>query len=279
MEIRISKPTSGSPLPPIEWNYSEVKAWLEAGLADYKGRIYTAATISSAKSDRANLNKLAEAIDAKRKEMKAMYLKPYEEFEAQAKELTAMVKEVSAAIDAQVKAFDAIRKEEKLQKIKETIYEPLVGNLKELVPYDSIHNPKWLNVTVSLGAVAEEVAKVIGRIDAGLKAIDNLNLDDDIALQVKDAFLKNYDLAAAVTVKDKLIRQRAELARVKAEQTPAKPEHTAQKPEHQPGNGLPEQADEPIYTVVFRIKVTAAQLKNLGEYMRANGIQPERVKN
>ena len=87
-------------------------------LAAYKGRVYTEDTVTEAKKDRANLNKLADAIDTKRKEMKAMYLEPYAQFETQAKELTAMVKDQVAEIDAQVKAFENFRKQEKLERIK-----------------------------------------------------------------------------------------------------------------------------------------------------------------
>lgn len=119
MEIEIYSPTNGQPLPAVKWNYPEVKAWLEDGLAAYKGRVYTEDTITQGKKDRANLNKLADAIAAKRREMKATYLHPYEEFDAQAKELEGMVKAQSAEIDAQVKAYDNARKEEKLAQVKE----------------------------------------------------------------------------------------------------------------------------------------------------------------
>lgn len=133
MEIEIYSPTNGQPLPAVKWNYPEVKAWLEDGLAAYKGRVYTEDTITQAKKDRANLNKLADAIAAKRREMKATYLHPYEEFDGQAKELERMVKAQSAEIDAQVKAYDNARKEEKRAKIVE-LYEALIGNLAGLVP-------------------------------------------------------------------------------------------------------------------------------------------------
>ena len=136
MEIQVYNPTQAQPLPPITWNYLEVKQWVEDGLQAYKGRVYSNDTITEAKKDRANLNKLATAIDAKRKEMKALYLAPYEQFEAEAKELVNMIKTVSAEIDAQVKAYEDFRKQEKQQFIVEQIYKPLIGNLAELVPYE-----------------------------------------------------------------------------------------------------------------------------------------------
>ena len=284
MQIEIYSPTNGQPLPPVQWNYSEVKKWLEDGLSAYKGRVYTEDTVTEAKKDRANLNKLADAIDTKRKEMKAPYLEPYALFEAQAKELTAMVKTQVAEIDAQVKAFEAFKKEQKLATIKAELYEPLIGNLAGLIPYERLHEAKWLNVTMSLSSVAEEISRKIERITKGLAAIDSLNLDSDIAAQVKDVFLKNFDLAAAIAEKDRLVHQKAELERIKAEQNapkaeqPTTVEYTPVAPEKPAAaQAVTDEAAEEIHTVTFRIHVTSTQLKLLGEFMRANGIRPERV--
>lgn len=303
MQIEIYSPTNGHPLPPVEWNYTAVKQWLEDGLSAYKGRVYTEDTVTEAKKDRANLNKLADAIDTKRKEMKAMYLEPYALFETQAKELTAMVKEQVAEIDAQVKTFENFRKQEKLDRIRAELYEPLIGNLAALIPYEKLHDVKWLNVTVNLSTVAEEIARKIERITKGLSAIDSLELESDIAVQVKDVFLKHFDLAEAIDEKDRLIRQKAELERIKAEQRERKV-FDASDPDAfknaQPGDiirfggagcecapvetktptptqPVADDADEKIHTVTFRIRVTSAQLKGLGDYMKANGIRPERV--
>lgn len=284
MQIEIYSPTNGQPLPPVEWNYAAVKQWLEDGLSAYKGRVYTEDTVAEAKKDRASLNKLADAIDTKRKEMKAMYLEPYALFEAQAKELTAMVKDQSAEIDAQVKAFENFRKQEKLEQIKAELYEPLIGNLATLVPYEKLHEVKWLNVTVNLPTVAEELARKIERITKGLTAIDSLDLESDIAVQVKDVFLKRFDLAEAIDEKDRLIRQKAELERIKSAQAEQKAEqvpevkYTPVEPETPTvAQPVSDETEEKIHTVTFRIHVTSAQLKALGDFMRANGIRPERV--
>lgn len=286
MEIQVYNPTQAQPLPDVKWNYLEVKQWVEDGLQAYKGRVYTNDTITEAKKDRANLNKLATAIDAKRKEMKALYLAPYEQFEAEAKELVAMIKTVSAEIDAQVKAYDDFRKQEKQQFIVEQLYKPLIGNLAELVPYERLHNPKWLNVTTSVSEVGDELARAVEKIESGLKAIDQLNLEAYIAERVKSVFLKNFDLAAAIAEKERIEAEREKLERYRAAQqaqaADVKPQAiSAPVNEEQPTQPAQrptvEQAEEKVYTVTFRIHVTKAQLDGLGAYMRANGIKPERV--
>ena len=281
MEIQIFTPTSGEPLPPISWNYDEIKKWLEDGLAAYKGRVYTDATIADAKKDRASLNKLADVIDGKRKEMKAKYLQPYEEFEKQAKELVAMVKAQSLEIDAQVKAYEQIKKDKKLEQIKE-VYAAMIGNLAELVPYEKLHNPKWLNVSTSEATVVEELGGKIDRIIAGLDSINSLNLDADITEQVKGVFLKDFDLAAALAERERIEKQRAELAKYEATKSAPKAEEEQYTPPQVAEAPTPQvetasAVDEEIHTLDFRVWVTARQMQALKSFLQTAGIKFGRV--
>ena len=278
MEIQIFNPTQAQPLPEIQWNYKELKQQLEAGLANYKGLAYGDDQIGDAKKDRARLNKLADAIDGKRKEMKALYLQPYETFEAQAKELVGMVKATVKEIDDQVKAYEATKKEEKHQSILEQ-YHAMIGNLAELVPYERLHNPKWLNVSVGMGAICQELGNKIDRITAGLAVIDRLQLPPELAGPVKSTFLKDFDLAAALAEKDRLQRQQEELARYEAakaaqanQMPPAAPmaAQSAPEPEEPP-------AVEEIFVLDFRVRATRAQLQGLKQAMINLGIKPERI--
>jgi len=286
MEIQIYTPTQAQPLPPVQWNYEEVKLWMEDRLARYKGVVYDDTQIALAKTDRANLNKLAAAIDAKRREMKALYLQPYTEFDAQAKELTAMVKMQVDEIDAQVKAFENFRKEEKLAFIKEQIYTPIVGNLAELIPYDKIHNPKWLNVTASAATIGNDIAQIVDHVTTSLKVIDGLNLDPDVAERVKSVFLRGHDLAEAIEEKDRIEAEREKLERYKAaQQAQSAPtsaqaagvENTQHAEERATAPAEQPPAEEKTYSVTFRINVTRAQLDQLGAFMRSINIKPERV--
>ena len=284
MEIQIFNPTQAQPLPEISWNYAELKQQLEAGLANYKGLAYSDDQIGEAKKDRAKLNKLADAIDGKRKEMKALYLRPYEAFEAQAKELVGMVKATVREIDDQVKAYEAARKEEKLRAIQEQ-YRAMIGDLAELAPYERLHNPRWLNATAGMGAICQELGNKIDRITAGLTAIDGLQLPPELAGPVKAIFLRDFDLAAALAEKDRLQRQQEELARYEAvraaqanQMPPAAPAaptapiatQSAPRPEESP-------TAEEIFTVDFRIRATRVQLQGLKQSMINMGIKPERI--
>lgn len=282
MQIEIYTPTHGQPLPPVEWNYEAVKQWVSDGLAAYEGRVYTEDTVAEAKRDRANLNKLSKAIEDKRKELKSVYLTPYNSFEAQAKELVAMIKKQSDAIDAQVKAYDQKRRDEKLEKIKTELYAPMIGDLAELVPYKKLHDPKWLNVTVSMGAVSEALAEKIERITAGLTALDKLSLPEDVAGDVKSVFLRNFDLAEAIAEKDRILDERERMVRYLAAQNAARATQEDEKeieetPAQTQEAGAGEETDECPMQLDFRVWVTRPQMMALREFLVSNNIKYGKV--
>ena len=298
MQLEIYSPTQARSLPPVEWNYDELKQWVSDGLEAYRGRVYTEDTVTEAKRDRATLNKLAQAIEDRRREIKAVYLAPYDQFEKQAKELVEMVKTQSREIDAQVKAYDQKRKEDKLEKIKTELYAPLIGSLAELAPYERLHDPKWLNVTVSMGAVAEALATKIENIASGLSALDNLELPEDVAGQVKAEFLKSYDLGAAMAAKDRITDERERMARFQAAQNAARAAQQTQKEMTPPTEQKPAQAQETApeqeervsdeqapfpneepetITLDFRVWVTREQMYALRDFLASNGIRYGKV--
>lgn len=297
MEIEILTPQQGQPLPPIEWNYEDVKKWVEEGLARYEGLVYDDTQMATAKKDRATLNKLTQAIDARRREMKQLYLQPYELFEAQAKEITGMIKTQAGKIDLQIKTYEAQKKNEKRQKIEAELYAPMIGGLAELVPYDRLHDAKWLNVTCSMGTVSEELGKKIDRITSGLEAIGRIDLPKDIVEHARVKFLENFDLAAALSYVDFVKRQREQLEALSARQKEQEAEKRALSsegdkihPENSNGlktaqNGSDEVAPEApkwgkgekVHAVAFGVYATTEQLTRLRAAMDEIGIKPERI--
>ena len=293
MQIEIYTPTSGQPLPPVEWNYTELKEQLTTALEKYKGIVYTEDMISQAKKDRAMLNKLADAIDAKRKEMKALYLHPYERFEAEAKELVGLVKAQSSEIDVQVKTFDEERKRKREEMIRE-YYAEKIGDLAGLVPYERLHDPKWLNVTVSIENAKKTLDEKIERITENLTSIDALGLDAEMSGAVKDVFLRTLNIAEALAEKARIEKRREDLRRYEEAQaakkaqaaqadmrpTPAvsEPEPRREAEKIDTGVNTPQQENAPL-CVDFRVYATSEQLAKLKAFLVENGIRYGRVPN
>ena len=60
----------------IDFNFEALKLGLSQSLAKYDGLVVTEDDIKGAKDDRAKLNKLREALEAKRKEVKRECMAP-----------------------------------------------------------------------------------------------------------------------------------------------------------------------------------------------------------
>lgn len=216
VQMIISTPQLAERLPAVVWNYEEVKAGVEQALTQYKDRVYTADMIGGAKADRAGLNKLADAIAAKRREVKAWYLEPFQAFENQCNEVESMIAEASGEIDAQVKAFEAAEKDAKRAALA-AYYDETAGELREMVPVTAIFNPKWLNKSYRLEAAKLEIDAAVQRIRDSLETI-RTSCGADVAACM-DVFLhEGLDLSAAIRKHQQLEKVRAAEAQRAAQQ-------------------------------------------------------------
>ena len=317
MELEIYSPSDGQSIQAIDFNYEVLKVELEQGLKKYENLVYSDNTIKEAKTDRATLNKLRKALEDKRKEMKKLYLEPYEAFEEKIKDLVAMVDAPMLAIDAQVKNYEQIKKDEKLESIK-SFYLDKVGDLEKLVPFDRIYNTKWLNATYKEADVHNEIDDLFVKVDADLAVIDELK--SKYETQIKTIYLKSYDLTAALQEKKNLEDQaekQAEYKRIQAEkaaeqkrlqeerEAKAKAEKEAREQRHQqyqqetpepivtqqPASSEAYQAqeaelpkiepaapiEEQLHMLDFRVWGTLNQLKALQQFLRDNEIKFGRV--
>ena len=291
MKMIIQSPADGQQMPAVVWNYDEVKAGVAASLAQYRDRAYTPDSIRGAKADRATLNKLKAAIAAKRQEMKAQYLHPYEEFERQCKEIETMIGEVSGAIDAQIKAYEAEEAAKKKESI-EVYFGECVGALAPYVTLGSIWNARWLNKTYSMALIQEEIDRNIEIIGTSLQTIRS-NCGEDVDACIEEYIAKRYDLNAAMAKHQKLEAVRAaeqarRIAELKAKlnaDPPQSPAPAAEKPpaprddvQPAPAEPAPQAAPQPAQHVDFRAYYTSkAQLMGLRQYMMDNGIKYGRV--
>ena len=280
MEFKLITPESENGfVQKIEFNFDELKNQIATSLEKYNNLVYTEDSIKEAKEDRAKLNKFKDAIETRRKEIKNLCLKPYNEFEARIKELTALIDKPILAIDTQVKAFETEQKEAKQVDIK-NFYDEVIGNLKELLPFEKIFNPKWLNATTKFAAIEKEMIEKIGKVKGDLKVISDLRLDPDMELQVKDKYLNTLDFSLAMAEKTRLenlknaIQKRdSEIHTVQVgdikvtEYTLEQEDNTlVAVPDEEP------QTKEKIYYREFWVKGTKEQLIHLAEYLEDNGI-------
>jgi uncharacterized protein YukE len=271
MEFKVIEKVPGK----LVINYEELKAALSVELEKYKGLVVTENQITEAKSTRAKLNKVKEAIEDRRKELKKEYLKPYEIVEKQAKELVGMIDEVSSNIANQIKEFE--EKEKEAKKIQIANLWVKLGYNK--ITVDKIWNEKWLNKTFALSNIKEEMQAQIDDIEGDLNAIKELcGEDKQKCLTLQSKYLRTLDFQqvlseynAETEAAKKII---AEEKAVKAEQEPI----TVVSEEPQEEVEVQTEVQEAIYEIKFAVIGTEKQIKALSQFMFDNNIKFEILK-
>lgn len=276
MELRIS-----SELAPQEiiFNFDELKATLTDRLAYYNTLVVTEDTIKEGKADRATLNKLRDAIESRRKDIKKQCLAPYEAFEAKVKELVALIDSPIAAIDTQVKSFEEAKKREKRNKIY-NIYDRLVpAELTEIIPITRIYEKRWSNVSTSLESVEQEIQAYVNKVRADLMALDAVEPEFRTAVRAK--YVETLDLGEALRHKETL---KATAAQFK-EPTPTvnppeevKPAEAVQTAQSAPVE-VPQEAEhlEKVYCLRLEMQVTKSQANALKRFLVENNISHTKI--
>ena len=270
----------------IEFNFDELKTELTTRLEKYNNLTYTEETIKDAKEDRAGLNKFKEAIENRRKEIKKLCLKPYEDFEKKVKELTGLIDQPIIVIDTQIKNFDNQRIEAKKNDIQD-FYNSVIEDLAEILTLDKIFNQKWLNVTYKMANIQKEIIETIGKVKGNLNIIKDLKLEPAMELQVKDKYITTLDFGLAMAGKTRLENVKMAFNKRKTiqdeqiiPQEDIKPvlidEQTMPELENnhidQAGEMVSEEPQK-ICECKFWVKGTKEQLLALREYMKNNNIQ------
>lgn len=268
MELRIISPQEGGFIKEIQWNKEELKAWVAEKVKDYRGLVFTEATIPDAKKDRADLNKLKKAFEDERKRIKKLCLEPYEEFERQEKELIAMIDEPLQLIDCQIKEVEEKRKEEKRLRIEELF--STIG-FQTFVSLDMVWDEKWLNATVSMSKIEEQMKSRMYQIGEDVFTIQNL---PEFSFEAMEVYKKSLDLTKAIQEGQRL----SEIQKRKAayEEERRRKEEAAKQETVQPAQEAQSEAKEAEDDVVcldFRVWGTRDQIMGLRQYMIGNKIR------
>ena len=201
MEFKIYDPQENGFLQTIHWNYEELKAELQEKTDYYANLVYTPDQIKLAKEDIASLRKFVTALENQRISIKKQVMHPYTKFESEEKEIVKILTKAINNIDAQIKECRETERQKKLEKVKE-IYAKTIGGLADVVTFDKIFKDSWLNVSTSFKSITNEITEIRDKVDNDLVVI---NADTSpYAYEMKEEYLKNFDLTEAVNKKQQL---------------------------------------------------------------------------
>lgn len=269
----------------IDFNFEELKTQLASSLELYTGLVVTEDGIKSAKEDRAKLNKLREALETKRKEVKKECMAPYTDFEGKVKELVALIDQPIAAIDGQLKAYEEQRRAAKRADIL-AIYEETVGELRALLPFEKLWRDEWYNTGVSMKKIREAIVSAEEKAASDLEVL--ATVESEFAEAVKIKYLEHLDLNEALLERARLQERAKRLREYEEQRAKAaanlpeeKRVEAASRGAEQAAN-IPEPAAgaeqaETVYRLCFECMVTAAQAKELSDWLKARNISFRRV--
>ena len=271
MELKILSPQEGGFVKEIQWNNEELKAEISEKMQDYKNLVFTEETIKEAKKDRANLNKLKNAFEDERKRIKKLCMAPYDEFEKQVKELVALIDEPIRLIDNQIKEVEEKRRDEKRKEI-ETLF-PTIG-FQAFVTLDMIWDEKWLNATVPMAKVEEQMKSRMYQIGDDVFTIHGL---PEFGFEAMEVYKKTLDLTKAIQEGQRLSEIQKRKAAYEEEQR--KKEEAAKQAAIQPVNKPePDQSEVKeenveLLQLDFRVWGTREQIMGLRQYLTDNKIK------
>ena len=228
MELKILSPQEGGFVREIRWNNMELKTEIEEKMKEYKTLAFTEETIKEAKADRAKLNKLKTAFEDERKRIKKLCMAPYDEFEKQVKEIIALIDEPIRLIDSQIKEVEEKRRDDKRKEI-EALF-PTIG-FQAFVTLDMIWDEKWLNATVSMTKVEEQMKTRMYQIGDDVFTIHSL---PEFSFEAMEVYKKTLDLTKAIQEGQRLSEIQKRKAAYEEEQR--KKEEAAKQAAIQPAN-------------------------------------------
>lgn len=205
MELRVNEVAIPEEIKVL--NFEELKAELKDKAEYYGSLLYTDEQIKDAKADRAMLNKFKNTANSERIRKEKEYMNPFNQFKSQINELIAIVDKPIAVIDERIAAYND---EQKAQK-KKAIEELFAGmGFQSFVTLEKIFDPKWLNASVSMKSIEEQMRSRMYQIGDDVLTLHNL---PEFGFEATEVYKQTLDINKAI----KEAQRMTEIAKAKAE--------------------------------------------------------------
>ena len=245
-------------------NKEKLDAMVATVVEKYSGIVVTEDTLPECKKTLAELRKLSKELNAKRLEKQREYETPVKEFKTQIDAYINQINGVISDIKQGTDEFEEKRKVKKKKKIKNTISE-MAGNYG-VKPEEIEIDKKWLNKSMTMKKVAEEIAKQMK---------DKQRLDDDWLVVKKYAedkglladHYQTYIGVFSTFEIEKMIDDDAD-KKTEQEKRVVKEKQLSAVVDKETG-----EIRQPIQQVTFTIKGTEEQLNDVASYLKNSGVE------
>lgn len=229
----------------IDANFDDLEERVRKMVADYEGAVYDMSkdeNVAAAKRDRAYLNGIVKQIDERRKAVKREYTKPLAAFEDRCKRIAGIAGGAADAIKAQLDEAEE-RRRDAAYAILKGYYEEVADLLAPVVPYERVHDEKWLNKSFGEVRAKRAVDERVGRLASDWESLKARRGGMRHYEEAERELFRTLDLGAALAAARAADEEDARIAEMKAaiEPEPATPEPA---PEPAPARE-PRRAPEP----------------------------------
>lgn len=256
----------------IEANFDALEKRVRKTVELYEGATYDltkADKIKEAKNDRTYLNGLKAEIEERRKAVKREYSKPLAAFEKRCKEITSIIDDAADGIKAQLDEAEE-RRRAGARAALEAHYREFAELLAPVVPYERLHDDKWLNKSfgeVKAKKALEEKVSAVARDWDTLKAQRGSMPHYEVA---ERELFRTLDLGTALNAARAADE---EDARIAAMRKAVEPEPAGNPvPERAP---MPAVAAHPELSCAWTVEIpsaTRSQMELLAAALRERGI-------
>ena len=275
----------------LSFNYEELKQELQEKVSMYETLVYTEEQVRDAKADRAALNKLKKALNDERIRREKEWMVPFNDFKAKINEIISIIDKPVAVIDKQVHEFEEKQKQDKLAKIQE-YYNGIEKPELQWLGLPAICSEKWLNASVSMKSVQEEINARLEQVEKNLATLSDL---PEFGFEAAEVYKTTLDLNKAISEAKRM----AEIAKAKAEreaeQARLAAEAEAKKQEREvvnapDGGSYIQDEDKQGFTyhepmpqvpekewVAFACLLTVEDAQALGQFFHSRGISYKQV--
>ena len=202
------------------------------------------------------------------------------------KEVVALIDEPIQLIDSQLYELEERRKQQKKKDIEALFY--TIG-FQTFVTLDNIFDQKWLNASVSLGKIEEQMKSIMYKIGTDVATIGNL---PEFSFEAMEVYKKTLDLNKAILEGQRLAEIQKQKQQYEEEQKRIAEEKARQEeqeqsvlaevveetaPVEEKVDSSPEPVRPDLVRMDFRVWCTKEQLMDLREYLIAHQIKFGRV--
>lgn len=256
----------------IEANFDALEKRVRKTVELYEGATYDltkADKIKEAKNDRSYLNGLKSEIEERRKAVKREYNKPLAAFEKRCKEITSIIDGASDGIKAQLDEAEE-RRRAGARAALEAHYREFAELLAPVVPYERLHDDKWLNKSfgeVKAKKALEEKVSAVARDWNTLKAQRDSMAHYEVA---ERELFRTLDLGSALNAARAADEEDARIAAMR--------EAVESKPAPRPAprrQAEPAVAARPELSYAWTVEIpsaTRSQIEQLAAALRERGI-------